>query len=434
MKRTIRRTTVGVMAVLLMSSVIARADVILEWNTIMLNTIGAQNPFAQARFAAITHAAVFEAVNAITGEYEPYLGTITAAPGASAEAAAIAAAHGVLKNYFPGSAASLDLARANALAAIPNGQAKDSGITVGDAAAAALIAERASDGSAPPQFYSPASANPGEWQTTPLCPPAGGIFLHWRDVTPFGIDSSAQFRSVEPPTLTSNRYRKDYNEVKEVGELNSPARPQDRTDVARYFAVVGAPHVWNQAASQVSAAQGKSLSENARTFALLNMAISDGLVSSMETKYHYVIWRPYTAIRAGDTDGNRGTDPDPLWTTFIPTPCFPSYPSAHASASYAGRTIAEKIFGSGAHDIILSHPVIPDVILHYRKFFQMTNDIDDARVYGGIHFRFDQMAGARQGRRVGSYVYKNILRRCGIQNEDCGEDQTKSLRRFGDWN
>jgi PAP2 superfamily len=363
---------------------------------------------------------VFEAVNAITGDYEPYLGTIVAPPGASAKAAAVAAAHGVLKNYFPDSATSLDLARTSSLAAIPNGQAKYKGIAVGEAAAAAMIADRANDGSASPQFYMPPSANPGEWQTTPGCPPAGGIFLHWRNLTPFGNQSSDQFRSAPPPALTSNRYRKGYNEVKDVGELNSTERPQDRTDVARYFAVVGAPHVWNQAVSQVSAAQGKSLSENARAFALLNMAISDGLVSSMETKYHYVFWRPYTAIRAGNTDGNRKTDPDVAWTTFIPTPCFPSYPSAHASGSYAGRAIIEKIFGRGSHDITLSHPGIPDVILHYTKFSQITRDIDDARVYGGIHFRFDQEAGGRQGRQVGSYVYKHNLRRCGNHDKDCG--------------
>src|SRR5712692_9805290 len=123
-----------------------------------------------------------------------------------------------------------------------------------------------------------------------LCPAAGGILLHWRNVTPFGIESSDQFRSDPPPALTSNKYRKDYNEVKEVGELNSSARPQDRTDVARYFAVAVPVHLWGQAISQASAAQGKSLSENARAFALLNMAISDGLVSSIETKYHYVFW------------------------------------------------------------------------------------------------------------------------------------------------
>jgi hypothetical protein len=410
MKRTLRSITVSVVALLLMGSAMASADEVLDWNAITFDTIAGQNPFAQTRFVAITQAAVFEAVNAITGDYDPYLGTITAPPGASAEAAAVAAAHGVLLNYFPGSAASLDAARAISLAGIPDGQAEDDGIAVGEAAAAALIAERANDGSAPPQFYLPPSANPGEWQTTPGCPPAGGIMLQWRNVTPFAIQSSDQFRADPPPALTSTKYRKDYNEVKEVGELNSSERPQDRTDVARYFAVALAAHVWNQAARQVGAAQGTSLSENARAFALLNMAISDGLVSSFDTKYHYVLWRPITAIRAGDTDGNPRTDPDPAWTPLITTPCFPSYASAHAAASYAARTIVEKIFGRGGHDITLSHPGIPDVTLHYTRFSQMTDDIDDARVYGGIHFRFDQEAGARQGRRVGSYVYKNTLR------------------------
>ena len=422
MKRIFQRIIVGVVAVLLMSSGMASADVVLDWNGIMLNTIGAENPFAQTRFAAITHTAVFEAVNSITGDYEPYLGTINAPPGASAKAAAVAAAHIVLKNYFPSSAVNLDLARATSLAAIPDGQAKDDGIAVGEAAAASMIANRASDGSAVPEFYMPPSANPGEWQPTPpLCPPAGGVLLHWRNLTPFAIRKADQFRSSPPPPLTSNKYSKAYNEVKVVGELNSTARPQDRTDVAR-FATAGAARIWNQAVSQASAAQGKSLSENARAFALLNMAINDGLISVMDTKYHYVFWRPYTAIRAGDTDGNRKTDPDVAWMTFIDTPCFPSYPSAHASASYAARTIAEKIFGSKGHDITLSHPNFPDVILHYSKFSQMTDDIDDARVYGGIHFRFDQEAGARQGRQVGTYVYKNNLRRCSNHDKDCGDE------------
>jgi PAP2 superfamily len=425
MKRTLRRIIVGVVVVLLMSSSMARADVVLEWNAIMLNTMGGQNPplnpFAQARFAAITQTAVFEAVNAITADYEPYLGTITAPRGASAEAAAIAAAHVVLTNYFPGSAASLDVARAASLAAIPDGQAKDDGIAVGEAAAAAMIGARANDGSAPPEFYLPSSTNPDEWQITPPpCTGAGGALLHWRNVTPFGIQSSDQFRSNPPPALTSNKYRKDYNEVKEVGELNSPTRPQDRTDVARYFAVAVPVHIWSQAITQASTAQRKSLSENARAFALLMMAISDGAISTFETKYYYVFWRPITAIRAGDTDGNRKTDPDVAWTSLIAAPCFPSYPSAHATLSNAARTIAEKIFGRGVHDITLSHPGIPDVTLHYTKFSQITRDIDDARVYGGIHFRFDQEAGARQGRQVGTYVYRNNLP-CRNHDKDCGD-------------
>jgi hypothetical protein len=386
----------------------ADADVIVDWNGIMVRTVATQNPFAQARFAAIAQLAVFEAVNACTGDYEPYLGTIPARFGASAEAAAIAAAHGVLRNYFPGSAAELDAARATSLAQVLDGQAKADGIAVGESAAAAMIAVRADDGSAPPETYLATSNVPGSWQPTP--PAFGaGILLHWRNLAPFGIQAADQFRSAPPPEPTSNKYRKSYDEVKEVGAIDSPHRPQDRADVARYFAVVSAVDAWNSAVAQVSVAQGRSVPENARAFALLNMAISDGLVSSMETKYYFTLWRPVTAIRAGSTNDNPLTDEDALWTPLIVTPPFPSYPSAHASASYAARRVAERILGSGGHAITLSHPGVPNVVLHYTTFHDLTSDIDDARVYGGIHFRFDQQAGARQGRRVGSYIYRNHL-------------------------
>lgn len=396
-------------AFLVFTPTIARADVVQEWNAITINTLTGQNPFAQARFAAITQLAVFEAVNACTGDYEPYLGTVIAPSSASAAAAAVAAAHGVLKHYFPGSAATLDAARAQSLARIRDGQRKYDGIAVGEAAAAAMIALRADDGSALPETFVPATTDPGVWQPTP--PGFGpGILLHWRNVTPFGIQSSEQFRSDPPPALTSNKYRKSYKEVKEVGAIDSTDRPQDRADVARFFSVATAPYVWNSAARQVSAAQRRSLSENARAFALINMAISDGLVSSMETKYFYILWRPVTAIRGGDTDGNPHTDPDAGWTPFITTPAFPSYPSAHASASYAGRTVIDRAFGRGKHVITLSHPGIPDVVLQYTNLHDITDDIDDARVYGGIHFRFDQEAGALQGRRVGAHTYRRNLR------------------------
>jgi hypothetical protein len=399
----------GAIAFLLCAPSAVRADVVLDWNAIMTSTLITQSPFVQARVAAITEVAVFEAVNAITGDDEPYLGTVTAPPGASPEAAAVTAAHDVLEYYIPSSAATLDATLAESLAAIPDGQAKDDGISVGEAAAAAMIANRANDGSSPPEFYLPPSANPGEWQLTPGCPAAGGIFLQWRNVTPFGTRSNDQFRPGPPPALTSDEYATAYNEVKTVGALTSTARPPDRAAVARYYAVATPVHLWGQAMRQVSAAEGKSLSENARAFALAYMSLTDALFAVMDAKYHYVFWRPITAIHAADTDGNPSTEPDPAWQPFVLTPCFPSYPSAHASASNAARRIAEKIFGSGPHDITLSHPGIPDVTLHYTSFEQITEDIDDARVYGGIHFRFDQEAGGDLGRRVGSYVYKNNL-------------------------
>jgi hypothetical protein len=396
-------------AVILLTPASARADAVQDWTAIMLSTVGGQTPFAQARFAAITQLAVFEAVNACTRKYEPYLGTIAASFGASPEAAAIAAAHGVLKNYFPSSGPDLDAARLQSLAAIPDGPPKSAGISVGEAAAAAMIAARANDGSAPPQTFLPDTTDPGVWQPTP--PAFGpGVFRHWGNVAPFGIQSSDQFRSEPPPALTSGKYRRDYDEVKAVGEVGS-TRPTDRSDVARFFAAVPPTQVFNLAALQVSAAQGRSLSENARAFALINMAIGDALVSVFETKYFYAFWRPVTAIRAGDTDGNPRTEVDSAWTPFITTPSFPGYPSAHASGSGAARKVAELLYGPFGHTITLSHPAIPDVTLQYTNFRDITDDVDDARVYGGIHFRFDQEAGSLMGRRVGRYVYLDNLRR-----------------------
>jgi hypothetical protein len=409
-RTAIRLALSTVTTALVLCPLAARADVVLDWNVIMQTTVGGQPPFPQFRFAAITQLAVFEAVNAITHDYKPYLGTITAPAGASAEAAAVAAAHTVLKTYFPGNAASLDAARASSLATIADGPAKSAGIAVGEAAGMAVIAARANDNSVPPEFYLPASSDPGEWQLTPSCPAAGGVFFQWRRVTPFGIRSADQFPLEAPPALTSAKYARDYNEVKEVGGLNSLDRPQDRADVAQFYAVTTPVQIFNPAARQLSAAERNSLSENARAFALLNMAMSDAAVATFEMKYKYTAWRPETAIRMGDTDGNRKTDPDPSFVPFIVTPCFPSYPSAHGTVSNAAREVLERIYISRLRSFTLSNPALPGVELKYSTLKQITDDISDARVYGGIHFRFDQEAGADLGRRVGKFVYKNNLR------------------------
>jgi hypothetical protein len=388
-------------------------DAVLEWDAIAGTTIIGQSAFAQARFAAITQLAVFEAVNAITGDYEPYLGTIDAPDGASAEAAAVAAAYRVLINYFSGSSGTLDPARANSLAAIADGTAKTNGIAVGVAAANAMIALRDGDGSFPLTTTPAGAVAPGVWQPTPSCGTGGGQFFNWKDVKPFGIPSAADFILDGPPLLTSNEYAKDYNEVKTVGSAGSTARPQDRTDVARFYASSSPTFVMNSAARQVAAAQGRSLSENARDLALLNMAISDSLVVSFATKYTYNWWRPETAILAGDTDGNAKTDPA-TFAPFITTPCFPSYPSNHASGSNGGAEVLRRMYGAGGHAITMSNPNVPaisGIVLHYTTFKQITNDVDDARVYGGIHFRFEQEAGGRLGRDVATYVTKHNLRK-----------------------
>src|SRR5580692_8122478 len=316
------------MAALLLSAG-ARADVVLDWNVIAVNTAVAngQNPFAQARYAAIVQLAVFESVNAITGEYHPYLGTIVAPPGACPEAAAIQAAYRVLSTYFTASASTLDAERASSLASLPDGQAKTDGIATGEAAALAMIALRANDGSSPPQFKKPGPAVPGEWQATPSCPIVNGIavgtFFQWQNMTPFGIPSARAFLLDPPPALDSNQYAKAYNEVKAVGSIGSTERPQDRSNVALFYAASSPTQVFNQAVQQVAHEQWRSLSDNARTLALVNMAMNDSLVASFINKYHYNFWRPETAIHAGDTDGNPKTDPDPSYVPFVTTPCFP---------------------------------------------------------------------------------------------------------------
>jgi hypothetical protein len=385
-------------------------DPVLEWNSIMVSTTASQNAFFQARYAAITQLAVFEAVNAIDQDFEPYLGTISAPSGASPDAAAVAAAHAVLENYFPDDATALDTAYATSLARIPDGSAKQSGIKVGEAAAAALIALRSSDGSAPPEFYSPTSSAAGAWLPTPSCPPTGGTLLQWRNLHPFAIERADQFRSAPPPALTSDRYARGYNEVMRVGSIDSAFRPQDRADVARFYAKTAPVSVWNLAAAQVAVEQSRSMSENARALALMDVAIVDASVSVFDTKYFYDFWRPETAIHA---NGNAS------WTPYIVTPCFPSYGSAHGSLSNAARKVLERLYGPGRHFITLSNPAVAGVILQYENFEQITHDINDARVYGGIHFRFDQETGSEQGRRVGAYVHRHILRR--VHGEDYGE-------------
>jgi hypothetical protein len=406
------------MATLLLGPAVAKADAVLDWNLITVNTAIAngQNPFAQARSAAIVQLAVYEAVNAITRDYQPYLGSVVAPHGASADAAAIQAAYHVLSTYFPASASTLLTARANSLALIPDGQAKNDGIATGDAAALAMIAIRANDGSSPAQFKIPGPAVPGEYQATPSCPMMNGIrvgtLFQWQNVTPFGVPGVSEFLIDPPPALDSNQYAKTYNEVKEVGSAsaNSTERPHDRANVVLYYAASTPTQVFNQAARQVAQERWHSLSENARAFALINMAISDGAVTTFFNKYHYNFWRPETAIHAGDTDDNRKTDADPNWLPFIPAPCFPSYPSAHGTLSGAGAEVMRRLYGEAGHAITLSNPAVPTIVLHYGSFNQITDDISDARVYGGIHFRTDQDAGARLGRAVGTAVYKINLR------------------------
>jgi hypothetical protein len=351
---------------------------------------------------------VFEAVNAIVGDYQPYLGSVTAPPGASPEAAAVAAAHRALASLHPDQATSLDAHRVASLAAIADGPAKDAGIAVGEAAAVAVLAKRTDDGSDDDPPYTPGTA-PGRYRPTP--PDFSPAFRPGLgQVETFAIKSGAQFRVDPPPSLRSARYTRDYNEVKQVGELHSRNRPPNRAAVARFYAVNDAVQIYFPAARQVSQAQGRTLAENARIFALLGMAVFDAVVACFDSKYFYDFWRPVTAIHLADHDGNGKTDADADWASFVPTPPFPSYPSGNAAFGAAARRVLERTLGADGHAIRLASPLVPDVVLRYTSWKQFTDDGDDARIYGGVHYRFDQQEAARQGRRVGTYVLRHWLR------------------------
>jgi hypothetical protein len=391
-------------------------DLVLRWNQIAAQTATATNPFNQARVGAIVQLAVFEAVNAVTQDYEPYLNPPTVAPpGTSAEAAAIIAAHNVLVTLFPATSAALDAARDLDLAAIPNGSAKTNGIAVGAAAANAMIALRAADGSSPLTTIIPTSTNAGDYQLTTGC--AAAMFYNWQNVTPFGIADISNFLLDPPPALASNRVAKDYFEVNLVGTATSTARPLDRTEVVRLYATTSPSFALSAATRQISTAKRTSLSGNARALALLQMGINDALIASYMNKYHYNRWRPETGIRNGASDGNDKTDGNPGFTTFIPTPCFPSYPSNHASGTNGGLEVMRRLFGAAGFDITISNNVpalgsLPATVItkHYTQLNEIADDVDDARVYGGIHWRYDQDAGNVLGRAVATEIVKTRLR------------------------
>jgi hypothetical protein len=414
----LKSTVTALVALALLSPAApAQADVVLTWNEIAVRTFSqqGQNAFTQGRFGAVVSLAVFEAVNAITQKYEPYIG-VEAQPGASVDAAAATAAYRVLKTYFP-TAADIDQAYAITLAAIPDGTSKTDGIATGEAAAAALIANRQNDGSSPAAVSPVGLPVAGVWQVTqpPGCASTatGGIFYHWQNLRPFAVPDPAVFRSAPPPSLTSAEFTRDYNEVKRVGAINSAKRPENRSDVARFYHASSPTLIFNLAARQVAQMQRRSISHNARSLALINMAINDSLIASFASKYYYNYWRPETAIRFLGDYGNVKTAPDQTFVPYIGTPCFPSYPSNHASASTGGAEMLRLIYGAGPHYITMSNPYnvsVANLSMRYLVADKILDDVDDARVFGGVHYRFDQTAGRKLGRDVAQYVYANSLK------------------------
>jgi len=351
----------------------------------------------------MVHVAMFDAINSIEGGYTPYKFKVPASPGSSAEAAGVAAAHAVLGKLFPDQKSVLDSAYAASLAQIPGGSGKTAGIAVGEDVAAKILALRASDGADAPNDYRPSTA-PGIYVATTL-----PIVSRWGNVTPWVMQRGLQFRPSPPPQLTSQQWAQDYNEVKDLGGTKSTSRTADETDIARFWIITG-PQISDPIARQLASAPGRSLIQNARLFALLEMAVADAYIAVFDAKYNFNFWRPITAIRNGDIDGNDATTRDPDWEPVIDTPPHPEYPCAHCIASATARAVLESEFGAGPHALSMTSPTAPGVERHWTSIKDFADEVSSARIYGGIHYRTSTEVAKRMGTEIGELTVQNYLK------------------------
>jgi hypothetical protein len=378
-----------------------RADTVTDWNQTAVRATeiaGAPVPM-QMRMMAIVHAAIFDAVNSIEHKYAAYAIEFAAAPGASPETAAAAAAHGILERLFPPQKAMLDAALALSLKDIADGPGMAEGLRVGREVAEKLFALRKGDGSAAQVSYE-FGKGPGVYQPTPpmnMKP----ILPHWGNVKPFVLTSAKQFPMAGPPPLDSAAFAKDFDEVKRLGSKNSTARTSEQTAIAIHWAGSEVPPL-NAVARAVSAAKKLNLVDNARFFALLNMAMADALIAGFENKYRYSFWRPVTAICNSDLSA------DPAWEPLIVTPPHPDYPSGHALGAGATVAVMQAIFGSDRFSASYVYPPL-GVVARWESFSQITKEIEDARVWGGIHFRTADEHGTQLGRQVAEFALKTRL-------------------------
>jgi hypothetical protein len=400
------------------------ADVVLEWNQVLLDTFKADRvlPLYFSRDAAIVHGAVYDAVNDIDRSYTPLFADVKAPRGASLQAAAAQAAHDTLTALFPAHQATFDATLARDLVGIPPGRAR-LGVAVGQAVAQEILAWRATDGSNTQVPYVPGTG-PGVWQPTPPAfAPATGP--QWGNVTPFGIPSDSAFRPPAPPALTSAEYTAAFDEVKSLGDANSTTRTAEQSEIARFWygqaGTFTAGGYWNQIAQGVAQQRGDSLVQNARLFALLNLAQADATFAVWDAKYTYNFWRPVTAIRAADTDGNPGTAADPAWTPFLVTPAHPSYSSGHSGVSGASAAVLAAFFGTDAIPFSFSSDSLPGVTRSFTSFSATAQECSDSRVYAGIHWRFDVQAGQTIGNEVGSYDVSHILLPASKSDDEGGD-------------
>jgi len=384
---------------------------VIDWNQVLLsivNTPGAQPANVQpTRNFAILHAAIYDAVNSIDRTHEPYVISVRAAHGASESAAADAAAHTALVRLYPAQQSRLDTDYAAELAKVPDGPAKDKGVHLGQEVASDLLAIRANDGSnvTPPPFI--AGTSPGDYRPTPPNFPTP-VFTTWGQVTPFVLDRGDQFRPAPPPALTSNAYAAAINEVEGLGSATSTARTSEQTQIGRFW---NPPiqNFWNQIAQGVALSHHSDLPTTARLFAALNLSFADSAIAFYDAKYTYNLWRPVTAIRLADTDGNSNTVADPTWLPLAGnTAADPSYPGAHSTISAAGADVLASFYRDKQH-FSLSSPALPGVTRSFNSFSAAAEEAGLSRIYAGQHTRLDHAAGVALGHDVASFVLHNAL-------------------------
>jgi hypothetical protein len=383
----------------------ARADVVTDWNNAALDAIRAGNtaPPIASRSLAILHVSIYDAVNGIAHTHERYLVPSVAPATASREAAASAAAHKALVNLFPANAASFDALHAAILATIPDGPRKRVGIIWGEFVATVILAVRDHDGHdavIPP----PGGSGPGVWIPTP---PGFLPYLlpQWGFVRPFAMNSSSQFRPPGPPSLDSQRYAADYDEVKELGAAVGSTRTEDQTEIALFWAdgagTETPPGHWNSIAQILADAQGNTFEENARLFALLNIAMADAAICSWDAKYTFNFWRPVTAIAFAEPELN--------WMSFITTPPFPDYTSGHSTFSAAAATVIPLFFDTEDLPFTTGSDFLPGVFRSFATCFDAAEEAAVSRIYGGIHFRFASEDGLQAGISIGEWTVDHYL-------------------------
>lgn len=386
-------------------------DVVLKWNEVAYQAFGGatyQHSLMASRVNAMVHIAMHDAINAIHPKYESYAFT-GKNENANPIAAAASAAHAVLLHEIPGSKGFLDSALQQTLVDIPEGAAKTNGIKLGKEAGDAILANRANDGSAGnPAAPVPPSLVAGVYQAVP---PFNFYFApYWENVKLFGLEKKDQFRCAPPPALTSEVYTLAFNEVKEKGKKNSAVRTDDQTAYAKYwyeFSEAG----WNRVARTVSVDKKLNLHETARLFALVDMALADAYTAGWDSKLHYNLWRPYTAIRNAAKDGNDQTSPDTQWEPEHATPPIQDYPSTHSALGNAAAVVMANILGDATSFTMPSPTTVPaGGTRSFTSFTQAAEENADSRVQAGIHFRFACIAGLALGESIGDWITGNHLR------------------------